>query len=76
MTSTNKENLNEYLSTEEIAHIKRIEHVVNLQLDHDLKNYMIQMRGLINQVESMRRMIEEIHSRTIKTESYTNLKEE
>jgi len=67
-TTENKDNLKRFFNDEYIKHVEKIKHTITLQLDHDLQSYVRQMNAIVNQIDSMRTLIEQIHSNTIKEE--------
>lgn len=64
----NKEDLKQFFNDEYVEHVDKIRHTIELQINADLKHYMAQNHALINQVDSMRQMIEQIQANTIKEE--------
>lgn len=64
----NKEDLKQFFNDDYVEHVSKIRHTIELQINHDLKSYMQQMHALINQANSQRELLEQIHSNTVVTE--------
>lgn len=64
----NESDLKQFFNDDYIEHVKKIQHTIQLQLDQDLLHITQQMKALVNQVDSMRTMIEQIHANTLKEE--------
>lgn len=64
----NESDLKQFFNDDYIEHVKKIKHTIQLQLDQDLLHITQQMKALVNQVDSMRTMIEQIHANTLKEE--------